>query len=70
MKIDKEFIIALIVVFIFVLIGFTLMLIGLSIFGYTTKVDRYRAAGVGIDENEEVVSKVKPQSLIYNKNFM
>lgn len=62
MKSDKGFIIALIAVFIY-------MFLGLLIVGYTYE-ERYRAAGVGIDENEEVVSKVKPQYLIYNKNFM
>lgn len=62
MKSDKGFIIALIAVFIY-------MFLGLLIVGYTYE-ERYRAVGVGIDKNEEVVSKVKPQYLIYNKNFM
>lgn len=62
MKSDKGFIIALIAVFIY-------MFLGLLIVGYGYE-ERYRSAGVGNDENEEVVSKVKPQYLIYNKNFM
>lgn len=63
MKLDKEFIIALIAVFIY-------MLLGLLMVGYTTHLERYRASGVGVDDKEEVVSKVKPQYLIYNKKFM
>ena len=45
------------------------MFLGLLIVGYSYE-ERYRSAGVCNDENEEVVSNVKPQYLIYNKNFM
>jgi hypothetical protein len=64
MKLDNGSIMALIAVFIYMFLGF--------LFATYSYIERY-SSGVGIpleDVSEFEKSKVKPQYLIYNKNYL